>query len=97
MYCRNDKLEHVSSYVYTNDSPKNAEYSGFGFDVGSRVYYALNRKWNIYTGFMFEIFSKTNAKYTYWKDSVNVTYTQEYNTMVWFDNGEFEMGVRCTF
>lgn len=94
---RNDELKYVDGNVYTNDSPKNAEYFGYGFDIGSRVYYTIGRKWNIYAGFLFELFSKTNNKYTYWKNSPNITYTQEYNTMVWFDNGEFGLGVRCTF
>jgi hypothetical protein len=97
VHFRTDALEYENSAVYSSDSPKNVEYFGFGFDIGSRTYYALSQQWNIYAGFLFGIFSKQNQKRTYWKESANDTYTMEYDTTVLFDYGELELGVRYTF
>jgi hypothetical protein len=96
LHFRNDELKYHDSFVYTTDSAKKADYFGYGFDIGARVYYALSQRWNIYAGFLFEIVSISNNKYTYWK-TANTTWTREYNTTLWFNNGEFELGVRYTF
>jgi hypothetical protein len=93
IYFREDTLKFESSHTYATDSPKNVTYFGYGLDFGARTYYALNQKWDIYAGILWELVSMQHNTYTYWK-TVNTTYTREDNIMIWFDRGKFELGVR---
>jgi antitoxin component YwqK of YwqJK toxin-antitoxin module len=91
---RNGLLEYDSSTVYSSDTVNSVGYLGYGLDAGARAYFYLNPKWDIYAGFLFEMFSINNNKYSYWKTSPTSTYMRETKTAVWFDNGEIELGVR---
>jgi hypothetical protein len=92
-YFRTDTLKYENSRVYSTTSPKNVAYLGYGLDFGARTYYALNQKWDVYMGIMWELVSIQHIKYTYW-ETADTTYTREYDTTIWLDNGKFELGVR---
>jgi hypothetical protein len=94
---RNDSLKYVSDTVYTTTSPKKAEYFGYGFDTGARLYISLTDKWSVYTGAIMNVLYIHDNKYTYWKDSPTTTYTREDNGTSWFTDGNVELGVRFTF
>jgi hypothetical protein len=93
----NDFLEYNRSTVYSPGSLKKAEYFGYGFDAGARIYFSLTKRWSIYTGAIAQILYISNNKYTYWKNSPNDTYTRKNNGIYWFTNGDVELGVRFTF
>ncbi|MCL2129986.1 MAG: hypothetical protein FWH35_06505 [Treponema sp.] len=74
---------------------KNSIRGGFGFDIGSRAYYALSQRWSIYAGFQAEVFAfygKGKAKF-YGGDSSDGNVTNTY----WFDTGSIDLGVKFTF
>jgi hypothetical protein len=94
---RDDSFSFEDEFVYSSTSPKKAAYSGYGFDFGARIYYALTKNWSIYGGTIMNAVYIADNKYTYWKGSSVETYTRENKTTTWFTDGLAEMGVRLTF
>jgi hypothetical protein len=87
IHFREDTLEFERSRTYSTDSAKKVAYLGYGLDLEVRTYYALSQKWDIYAGIVGKLVLIEHNTYTYWK-TLNTTYTREYDTTVWFDNGK---------
>jgi hypothetical protein len=94
---RNDSLVYKDDSVYTSSSPKEVEYFGYGFDAGTRLYYALTQRWSIYLGAMANVLYIADNKYTFWNSSAYKTYSRENKSMSFFTDGVVELGVRFTF
>jgi hypothetical protein len=94
VYYRRDELKFENKWTYSASSPKAAEYFGYAFAIGPRVYYAVHKNWDIYAGFSVDAFSSQNTKRVYWKSSPTETYMVEFNSNVYFDNEKLVLGIR---
>jgi hypothetical protein len=94
VYLRRDELKFENEQVYSASSPKAAEYFGYAFAIGPRVYYAVHKNWDIYAGFSVDVISSQNTKRVYWKSAPTDTYMVEFKGNVYFDNEKLVLGIR---
>jgi hypothetical protein len=79
---------------YVEDMLKTAVYFGYGFSSGPRIHYSLTKNFDVYAGFLVDMFFTENLRRVYWKTGPNDTYIVESDTDTYFGNTEFSLGIR---